>query len=76
MTAAVLGEIRSAKSHAKLGMRARVASCIVIAPAETITLIEAARVDLVEAGGVDELTLEVGADESLTVKVEMGPGPP
>jgi valyl-tRNA synthetase len=70
-TAAVLGEIRSAKSHAKQGMRARVTRCVVTGPPETIASIESARTDLIDAGGVDQLILEVGPDESLTVKVEL-----
>jgi valyl-tRNA synthetase len=75
LTAAVLGEIRSAKSQAKQGMRAGVRRCTVTGPPGAIAAIEAARSDLTDAGVVGELLLEVGEDENLTVKVEMGPGP-
>jgi len=53
----ILGEVRRAKTTAKRSMRARVAELCVEAPAATLALVEAARGDLVDAGGLDELRL-------------------
>jgi len=50
-------------------MRARVARLTVTAPAATLTAVEAARGDIVDAGGVDELAVAEG--DTLSVEVEL-----
>ena len=57
---AVLGEVRKAKSTAKLSMRAEVTRLVVRGDAARIALLEQARVDLLNAGVVSELVLEDG----------------
>ncbi len=48
-------------------MRARVALLTVTGPPETLAAVEAARADIVDAGGVDELAVSVG--DALSVQV-------
>jgi valyl-tRNA synthetase len=67
VTAQVLGEVRRAKTAAKRSMRARVAELTVSGPAESLAAIEAARSDLLDAGGVDILVLSEGAELSVSV---------
>jgi valyl-tRNA synthetase len=57
VTAEVLGLIRRAKTAEKRSMRARVAELSVSGPAATLAAIRAAQQDLIDAGGVDTLTL-------------------
>jgi valyl-tRNA synthetase len=56
----VLGAVRRAKTTEKRSMRARVSSLTVTGPPEILAAIEAARRDLVDAGGVDDLVLKPG----------------
>jgi valyl-tRNA synthetase len=57
VTAEVLGAVRRAKTAGKRSMRAPVARLTVAGPAATLAAIEAARGDLIDAGGVEELVL-------------------
>ncbi|HTZ10300.1 MAG TPA: valine--tRNA ligase [Acidimicrobiales bacterium] len=72
MAAYVLGEIRKAKSNAKVSMRAPVARVTVVDSAERLALLRAAADDVCEAGGVAELVTREGPPE---VVVELGPTP-
>jgi valyl-tRNA synthetase len=67
VVAEVLAAVRRAKTSEKRSMRARVAVLTVSGPPDTLAAIEAARADLIDAGGVDELALHEG--ESLDVGV-------
>jgi valyl-tRNA synthetase len=62
VAAEVLGAVRRAKTTEKRSMRARVTELTVSGPGDTLELVEAARGDLVDAGGVESLVL-VEADE-------------
>ncbi|GAA0912372.1 valine--tRNA ligase [Nonomuraea longicatena] len=64
----VLGQIRKAKSEARLSMRAEVSRLTVVAPDPA--LVQHAQDDLCGAGSVEEFVLESG--EGLVVKVELG----
>ena len=57
---AVLAQVRKAKSTAKTSMRTAVESLTVYDTAEQVALVEQARVDLVNAGVVSSLVIEVG----------------
>ena len=63
----VLAAVRRAKTTEKRSMRARVAELMVSGPPTSLAAVEAARGDLLEAGGVDELKLEDG--EVFSVRV-------
>jgi valyl-tRNA synthetase len=65
----VLGAIRREKTANKRSMRARVATLTVTAPPSVLLDVEAARGDLVDAGGVDDLVTEEG--EALSVEVQL-----
>jgi len=65
----VLGAIRRAKTTEKRSMRAKVHRLTVSGPADILAAVDAARGDLIDAGGVEELLL-VGAD-TLSVVVEL-----
>jgi len=69
VAAEVLGAVRREKTTHKRSMRARVARLTVTAPAATLAAVEAARGDIVDAGGVDELTVAKG--DTLSVEVEL-----
>jgi valyl-tRNA synthetase len=69
VTAEVLGAVRRAKTSAKRSMRARVARLIVSGPPDVLAAVEAARRDLIDAGGVDELVLEDGPELAVTVEL-------
>src|ERR687886_625627 len=60
VVATALAGVRKAKSDAKVSMRADVESATVTAPAEQVTLVEAARSDLVEAGRIASLEVVAG----------------
>ena len=60
MAAEVLGAVRREKTAHKRSMRARVALLTVTGPPATLAAVEAARGDIVDAGGVDELVVAVG----------------
>ena len=65
----VLGAVRREKTTHKRSMRARVARLEVHASPATLAALDAARDDLVAAGGVDELVLTPGDD--MTVEVTL-----
>ncbi len=69
VAAEVLGAVRREKTAHKRSMRARVARLTVTAPPAILLGVEAARRDLTDAGGVDELVTEEG--DALEVKVEL-----
>ncbi len=69
VAAEVLGAVRREKTAHKRSMRARVARLTVRGPAATLAAVEAARGDLTDAGGVDELVLAEG--DALSVEVEL-----
>jgi valyl-tRNA synthetase len=70
----VLGQVRREKTAGQRSMRARVARLTVHAPAAVLAALEAARSDLADAGGIDQLDLAEAAE--LTVRVELAPDPP
>jgi valyl-tRNA synthetase len=63
----VLGAVRREKTANKRSMRARVALLTVTGPPATLAAVEAARGDIVDAGGVDELAVAQG--DALSVEV-------
>jgi valyl-tRNA synthetase len=65
----VLGAIRRAKTTEKRSMRAKVRRLTVSGPADVLVAVEAARGDLTDAGGVEELLLVAG--DTLSVSVEL-----
>jgi valyl-tRNA synthetase len=67
VAAEVLRAVRREKTANKRSMRARVALLTVGGPPETLAAVEAARGDIVDAGGVDEMV--VSAADTLTVQV-------
>ncbi len=69
VAAEVLAAVRREKTTHKRSMRARVARLTVTAPAATLAAVEAARGDIVDAGGVDELAVAKG--DTLSVEVEL-----
>ena len=69
VAAEVLGVVRREKTAHKRSMRARVARLTVTGPAATLAAVEAARGDLMDAGGVDELV--VAAGDTLSVEAEL-----
>jgi valyl-tRNA synthetase len=69
VAAEVLGAIRREKTTNQRSMRARVALLTVTGPTETLAAVEAARSDIVDAGGVDELVVAVG--DALSVRVTL-----
>ncbi len=73
VAAEVLGAVRREKTAAKRSMRARVARLTVVGDAERLRRLEAARADVLDAGGVDELFTEVGATD---IRVELADEPP
>jgi valyl-tRNA synthetase len=68
VAAEVLGAVRREKTAHKRSMRARVARLTVGGPAATLAAVEAARGDIADAGGVDELVV-VATGDTLTVDV-------
>jgi valyl-tRNA synthetase len=58
VAAEVLGAIRRAKTTEKRSMRAKVRQLTVSGPPDVLVAVEAAREDLTDAGGVEELVLE------------------
>jgi valyl-tRNA synthetase len=70
--AEALAGVRKAKSDAKQSMRADVETATVLAPADQVALVEAARADLVDAGRIATLSVVAG-DGPLTVDVVLAP---
>ena len=68
VAAEALAAVRKAKSEAKQSMRADVATATVTAPEAQVALVEAARVDLANAGRIAELAVVAG-EGPLTVDV-------
>ena len=67
--AEVLGAVRREKTAHKRSMRARVARLTVTGPPALLAAVDAARGDIVDSGGVDELVAAAG--EALSVEVEL-----
>jgi valyl-tRNA synthetase len=67
VAADVLGAVRRAKTTAKRSMRAPVRTLTVAGPAAVLAAVEAARGDLIDAGGVEELRLA----EAVTFDVQV-----
>ena len=63
----VLGEVRKAKSEAKLSMRTQVESVEVRAPAERVAALELARSDLSLAGSIERLEMKIDDEPSIAV---------
>ncbi len=67
VTSEVLGAVRRAKTAARRSMRSRVALLEVVDLPDRLAALRAARDDLVDAGGVDELVLREGEPPSIAV---------
>jgi valyl-tRNA synthetase len=65
--AEVLAAVRRAKTTEKRSMRARVERLTVSGPAAVLAAVEAARGDLIDAGGVETLTVSEGDELSVSV---------
>jgi valyl-tRNA synthetase len=74
VAAEALAGVRKAKSDAKQSMRADVETATVVAPADQVALVEAARTDLIDAGRIATLSVVAG-DGPLTVAVVLAPVP-
>ncbi|MEA2902157.1 MAG: valyl-tRNA synthetase [Actinomycetota bacterium] len=72
VAAAVLGEVRKAKSEAHQSMRAEVRRAVVSDTPERLAALRLAAADVQEAGRIAELVLEEGA--ALAVKIELAEG--
>ncbi|MEY2567585.1 MAG: valyl-tRNA synthetase [Actinomycetota bacterium] len=66
---AVLGQVRRAKTDAKLSMKAPVQRVTVRGPSETLAAIRASEGDLRDAGGIEQLTLEPGNELDVDVQL-------
>jgi valyl-tRNA synthetase len=66
---AVLGEVRKAKSEAKLSQRAAVERVVVRDSRSRLDALRAAETDLREAGSIAHLVLEEGPDPSVDVRL-------
>jgi valyl-tRNA synthetase len=69
VAAEVLRAIRREKTAHKRSMRARVATLTITAPPAVLLDVEAARSDIVDAGGVDDMVTEEG--DALSVDVQL-----
>ena len=69
VAAAVLAEVRKAKSQAKVSVAAPVARVVVVDTPERLAALDAARQDVCDAGKIAKLEVEVGA--VFTVGVEL-----
>ncbi len=69
VAAEVLGAVRREKTSHQRSMRARVALLRVTGPPATLAAVEAARRDITDAGGVDELVVAVG--DALSTEVRL-----
>jgi valyl-tRNA synthetase len=67
VAADVVGAVRREKTTHKRSMRARVARLTVKGPPATLAAVAAARGDIVDAGGVDDLSTEESETLSVTV---------
>jgi valyl-tRNA synthetase len=73
VAAAVLGEVRKAKSEAKRSMRTEVAAAVVADTPERLALLALAAEDVRSAGRIDSLTTEAG--DGFSVTVDLAPEP-
>ncbi|HET6773432.1 MAG TPA: valine--tRNA ligase [Acidimicrobiales bacterium] len=73
VAAAVLGEVRKAKSEAKRSMRTEVAAAVVTDTPDRLALLGLGADDVRSAGRIDALTTEAG--EALSVTVDLAPEP-
>ena len=69
IAAAVLSELRGAKSAAKVRMGSPIESAVVTDTAERIELFALAANDVAEAGKVETLTTQVGDDASVDTTI-------
>ena len=69
VAAEVLGAIRRAKTTEKRSMRAKVRRLIVAGPTHILAAVEAARGDIADAGGVEELQLVEADDVSVSIEL-------
>ncbi|MDP9071562.1 MAG: valine--tRNA ligase [Actinomycetota bacterium] len=69
VAAAVLGEVRKAKSEAKLSQRAQVERVVVRDDTGRLHALRAAEADLREAGSIADLVLEEAAEPSVDVRL-------
>jgi valyl-tRNA synthetase len=72
LAAAVLREVRKAKSEANLPLRTTARSVEVAAQSDQVALIEQVSDDLREAGVAEQLRVVPGSGDGLTVRVELG----
>jgi valyl-tRNA synthetase len=72
VAAAVVGEVRKAKSEAHQSMRAEVSRAVVTDTPERLAALRRAATDVQEAGRIADLVLEEGA--ALAVKIELAEG--
>ena len=70
--AAVIAEVRRAKTEAKASLRAEVAKVTVRDTSERLAALRAAEADVTEAGHIAELTCE--ASDTFTVGVDLASG--
>jgi valyl-tRNA synthetase len=73
VTGAVLGEVRKAKSDAKVSMRAEVTSVHVVDTAARVAALAAAAQDVMDAGRIGDLTWSEGEPASVTVTLAESP---
>ncbi len=66
VAAAVLGELRKAKTAAKRSLRTEVTRAVVVGDAETLERLRAVEADVRDAGRVEDLELVEGSDLSVT----------
>ena len=71
VAAAVLGEVRKAKSEAKRSMRTEVTAAVVTDTPDRLALLALGADDVRSAGRIDALTTEAG--DTLTVSVDLAP---
>jgi valyl-tRNA synthetase len=69
VAADVLAAVRRAKTTEKRSMRSRVAELTVSGPADTLAAVDAARRDIVDAGGVEALELIEAAEFSVVSRL-------
>ncbi|HEX7135076.1 MAG TPA: valine--tRNA ligase, partial [Iamia sp.] len=72
VTGTVLGEVRKAKSDAKVSMRAEVTSVHVVDTAARVSALAAAAQDVMDAGRIGELTWAEGEPASVAVTLAEG----
>jgi valyl-tRNA synthetase len=69
VAADVLAAVRRAKTSEKRSMRSRVDELVVSGPPATLAAVEAARRDLIDAGGIDALELVEAAEFSVVSRL-------